>query len=638
MCKGSYSRTCIINSDCYCIKLVNKSFSTVSKLVPKISEWIGASIPGRASMIRASDIQRNWGWAALLSGLLAIVLLVLLSSESFAIEHHAKHIWKEEKALNGWNCTSAGPQTICWSAINTGDMEGKVIDEIYLRLRFEVGEFASVDQFAKLVCGEKVYGKELFRHSFEQSDHENNLILSYGFVDNDTETIFQNYSNGSGSTNCRWQVVINNSKSGGSLLKSFEVGFTYHENTSAAMPDLYTSASNLLKPSIISGEFRSDRKITGQVIDASIQNIYVLIHDWNPENRFNHFAPLMESDHPLENKWLILYQNLSKRPEVLDGRWDVAMYDWSQDAATGAADLSAIANADYARDAAHAHGLRLGQLLAEGRMLRKVHFIAHGVGSWMARRAADYLRERFGDTITIRITSLDPYVNNSASNSGWNLKPDFELMRKWVDYLENFYVEDYSPILGLSLGSEWFNYTSGDFANWDTNLKINNIANLGEWDSLVQLYHDGPVLWYTQVAISIGNASNAKISDGIPLEINGGSQLVHAADKTRSDKSGIVGVASSDDHGDSFETATDIEVGQILSGQLEASGDLDYFQFTVTQEATYVFYTRGDSGTEGTLYGSAYNFIASDRYRSGELDNFRIVTTLRPGTYYLEVR
>jgi hypothetical protein len=31
MCKGSYSRTCIINSDCYCIKLVNKSFSTVSK-------------------------------------------------------------------------------------------------------------------------------------------------------------------------------------------------------------------------------------------------------------------------------------------------------------------------------------------------------------------------------------------------------------------------------------------------------------------------------------------------------------------------------------------------------------------------------------------------------------------------------
>jgi len=91
-----------------------------------------------------------------------------------------------------------------------------------------------------------------------------------------------------------------------------------------------------------------------------------------------------------------------------------------------------------------------------------------------------------------------------------------------------------------------------------------------------------------------------------------------------------------DDHGDTFGTATVVSIGDATSGALEVAGDLDYFRFEVTETAKYAFYSRGNLDVEGYLYNEFSSLIASNR-DGGELDNFRIVEILSPGTYYLEV-
>ena len=92
-----------------------------------------------------------------------------------------------------------------------------------------------------------------------------------------------------------------------------------------------------------------------------------------------------------------------------------------------------------------------------------------------------------------------------------------------------------------------------------------------------------------------------------------------------------------DDHGDDFSHATFTSVGSSISGSIDPSGDIDYFEFTVSQTAIYVIYTRGITDTLGGLYDANYSILESDRY-SGEDDNFRIERSLTPGTYYVMVR
>ena len=102
-----------------------------------------------------------------------------------------------------------------------------------------------------------------------------------------------------------------------------------------------------------------------------------------------------------------LMKHLIEHPAVEDGGWAVARYDWDRDASTGSTGLGS------SRDAAQAHGLKLGILLSEGgAKLRNIHFIAHSAGNWAARRASEYLRNIYGDAIKIQVTSLDPFVND----------------------------------------------------------------------------------------------------------------------------------------------------------------------------------------------------------------------------------
>ena len=94
--------------------------------------------------------------------------------------------------------------------------------------------------------------------------------------------------------------------------------------------------------------------------------------------------------------------------------------------------------------------------------------------------------------------------------------------------------------------------------------------------------------------------------------------------------------ASSDDHGDTRNTATKIELNRSVSGNLETQGDIDYFRFSLRDEGTTTISTTGRTDTLGTLINNSGNFIATnDDGGSGE--NFSIARKLNPGTYYIVV-
>ncbi len=96
---------------------------------------------------------------------------------------------------------------------------------------------------------------------------------------------------------------------------------------------------------------------------------------------------------------------------------------------------------------------------------------------------------------------------------------------------------------------------------------------------------------------------------------------------------------TSDDHGSSPWSATPVTVGSVTQGKLEVSDDRDFFRIEIPAQARYVFYTYGaTSKTQATLYDAQYKGIEGDSFNHGDLDNFRFVTELKPGTYYLEVR
>ena len=102
-----------------------------------------------------------------------------------------------------------------------------------------------------------------------------------------------------------------------------------------------------------------------------------------------------------------------------------------------------------------------------------------------------------------------------------------------------------------------------------------------------------------------------------------------------------VNVFASDDHGDSFETATTMTMpyskpAYVSNGTIGVSGDEDYFKLTAPQTGTYIFYTTGSTDTKGYLYNSSYTQLAYNDDNAGI--NFGIQYSLTAGqTYYIKV-
>ncbi len=102
--------------------------------------------------------------------------------------------------------------------------------------------------------------------------------------------------------------------------------------------------------------------------------------------------------------------------------------------------------------------------------------------------------------------------------------------------------------------------------------------------------------------------------------------------------------AQSDDHGNSFSTATTLRLGSSLAGRIAPGDDLDVFKLDLSSASgnTSVWiYTTGSLDTLGGLYDSRGTVLyANDDTTSGGVvvdTNFRIPQTLAPGVYYVVV-
>ena len=90
-----------------------------------------------------------------------------------------------------------------------------------------------------------------------------------------------------------------------------------------------------------------------------------------------------------------------------------------------------------------------------------------------------------------------------------------------------------------------------------------------------------------------------------------------------------------DDHGDTESTATVIGLPSITQGEIEVSGDADYFRFQLRSSARLTVYTTGATDTVGDLTGPNVRASNDD---SGSVRNFRIeVLSASPGTYFVGV-
>ena len=102
--------------------------------------------------------------------------------------------------------------------------------------------------------------------------------------------------------------------------------------------------------------------------------------------------------------------------------------------------------------------------------------------------------------------------------------------------------------------------------------------------------------------------------------------------------------AQSDDHGNSFSTATTLRLDSSIAGRIDYGIDGDFFKLDLSGASgnTHVWiYTTGSLDTRGGLYDSRGTVLyANDDTTSGGVvvdTNFRIPRTLAPGVYYVAV-
>ena len=95
--------------------------------------------------------------------------------------------------------------------------------------------------------------------------------------------------------------------------------------------------------------------------------------------------------------------------------------------------------------------------------------------------------------------------------------------------------------------------------------------------------------------------------------------------------------APQDDHGDTIATATGVSIPSDTNGEIGASGDEDFFRFTLTRRMEVTAKTTSSIDTYGYLLDASGETLADNDDADGRYD-FRIVAVLNPGTYYVRVR
>ena len=97
---------------------------------------------------------------------------------------------------------------------------------------------------------------------------------------------------------------------------------------------------------------------------------------------------------------------------------------------------------------------------------------------------------------------------------------------------------------------------------------------------------------------------------------------------------------SVDDHGDTRETATELQVGTPVDGDIGIADDEDYFKFSLTQTSNVIIQGSSARILGGFLYDSSGELI--DRGSHSDLphgqDSFLILERLNPGDYYVSAQ
>ena len=101
------------------------------------------------------------------------------------------------------------------------------------------------------------------------------------------------------------------------------------------------------------------------------------------------------------------------------------------------------------------------------------------------------------------------------------------------------------------------------------------------------------------------------------------------------------GAQSSDDHGNSFSTATDISLGSSMAGLIDYGLDADVFKLDLSRESGFTnawIYTTGDFDSWGQLHDSNGRLIAlNNNLVTGTEHNFHMRAFLPRGVYYIAV-
>ena len=95
-----------------------------------------------------------------------------------------------------------------------------------------------------------------------------------------------------------------------------------------------------------------------------------------------------------------------------------------------------------------------------------------------------------------------------------------------------------------------------------------------------------------------------------------------------------------DDHGDTRDTATDLQVGTDVGGAIDIRGDVDYFKFNLTQSSNVIVQGSSARTLGGFLYDSDGELV--DRGSHSDLphgqDSFLILEHLDAGDYYVSAQ
>ena len=104
--------------------------------------------------------------------------------------------------------------------------------------------------------------------------------------------------------------------------------------------------------------------------------------------------------------------------------------------------------------------------------------------------------------------------------------------------------------------------------------------------------------------------------------------------------SSVGGQTGGDDHGNSFDTATLVELGSSVEGRIDPGDDRDVFKFDLSDASGPTdlwVYTGGEFNTYGGLYDSSGTLVAlnDDGFFEGQIRAFSIRTVVPPDVYYV---